>query len=165
MKTYQQILREAVTNVDDFVLQLDSAIRKIFPKSYIEVRKSTSLGKSISVRFTLGKDKSEWTNGIIQNDVLFSSWMVGWNSFDDEGNFIKDKIEADISTGGSLKIVPGEGSRMAFDRAKIGWRKKTASPDKIIQHFANYFKKAKKVLKDNKDKIPPRDMELIGKKV
>jgi hypothetical protein len=165
MKTYQQILREAITNVDDFVLQLDAAIRKIFPKSYIEVRSSSSLGKSISVRFTLGKDKSEWTNGIIQNDVLFSSWMVGWNSFDNEGNFIKDKIEAEISTGGSLKIVPGEGSHMAFDRAKIGWRKKTASPDKIIQHFTNYFKKAKKVLKDNKDKIPPRDMELIGKKI
>jgi len=165
MKTYQQILREAITNVDDFVVQLDAAIRKIFPKSYVEVRASTNLGKSISVRFTLGKDKSEWTNGIIQNDVLFSSWMVGWNSFDDEGNFIKDKIEADISTGGSLKIDPGEGSRMAFDRAKIGWRKKTAPPDKIIQHFTNYFKKAKKVLKDNKDKIPQRDMELIGKKI
>lgn len=165
MKTYQQILREEISNVHDFVSKLEAAIRKVFPKSYVEVRASSNLGKSIGVRFALGKDKSEWVNGIIQNDPLFSSWMVGWQSFDDEGNWTKDKIEAELSTGGTLKIIPEPGSHMAFSSAKIGWRKKTAPPDKIIQHFANYFKKAKKVLKDNKDKIPSEDMKLIGKKV
>ncbi len=54
---------------------------------------------------------------------------------------------------------------MAFGRVKIGWRKKTAPPDKILTHFSNYFKKARKVLIDNKDRIPQRDMELIGKKI
>jgi len=144
-------LNESLMTVDEFISKLESTIKKIFPKSFIKAYASTNLGSSISLTFALGKDKTKWTNAIIQNDPLFHSWMIGWNSFT-EGHFIKEKIQAEISVGGSLRVNPEEGSRMAYGRAKIGWRKKTASPDKIIIHFENYFKKAKKVLKDSLDK-------------
>ena len=150
--------------VDDFIKGLESAIKKSFPKSYINAKASTNLGASIHLTFALGKDKSEWQNGIIENDPLFHRFMIGWNSFT-EGHFIKDKIEAELSVGGTLKVNPEEGSRMALGRVKIGWRKKTAPPDKIVQYFGNYFKKAQKVLKDNKDNLTNRDLELISKKI
>jgi hypothetical protein len=150
--------------VDEFVKKLEATIKKIFPKSYIQIYASKNLGASITFRFALGKDKSEWVNGIIQNDPLFHTWMIGWNSFT-EGHFIKDKIEADMSVGGTLKIKPEEGSYMAFGRVKIGWRKKTDTPDKIIKHFDNYFKKVKQTLKSNKDNLPDEDKRLNKNKL
>jgi hypothetical protein len=165
-EAYEKMLNEAgqKMTVDEFVKNLESTIKKIFPKSYINAKASTNLGASIHLTFAFGKDKSEWGNGIIENDLLFHRFMIGWNSFT-EGHFIRDKIEAELSVGGGLKVEPDEGSHMAFGRVKIGWRKKTAPPDKILTHFSNYFKKARKVLTDNKDRIPQRDMEQIGKKI
>jgi hypothetical protein len=158
------LMNEAnMPTVDEFVKSLETEIKKIFPKSYIEVRASTNLGASISLRFALGKDKSEWQNGIIQNDPLFHAFMIGWNSFT-EGHFIKDKIEAELSVGGGLKVDPAAGSHMAYDRVKIGWRKKTAPPDKMVKAIGDYFKKVKQVLMSNKDRITCRDMELLKNK-
>jgi hypothetical protein len=88
--------------------------------------------------------------------------MIGWNSFT-EGHFIKDKIVAELSVGGGIKVDPEPGSHMAFGRVKIGWRKKTATPEKMIKGMQDYFKKMKKTLNDNRDRIPERDMELISK--
>jgi hypothetical protein len=166
LSAYEKILlAEAnLPTVDEFIKSLEGAVRKIFPKSFVQIYASTNLGASITFKFALGKDKSEWANGIIQNDPLFHTWMIGWNSFT-EGHFIKDKIEADLSVGGSLKIKPEEGSYLAFGRVKIGWRKKTATPDKIIQHFENYFKKMQQVLKSNKDKLPDEDKNLNKNKL
>lgn len=164
MKVLNPVNEETKMSVSDFVSKLESTIKKIFPKSFIRVAASKNLGSSIDVTFTLGKDKSQWENGIIHNDPLHHKWMVGWNSFV-EDSFVKDKIEAEISLGGSLTVEPEEGSHMAFGRVKIGWRKKTSPPDKIIKHFENYFKKMKKVLMDNKDKLPQRYKELNKNKI
>jgi len=155
---------QGLMTVDEFISKLTAEIKKQFPKSFVAARASTNLGSSIHLQFALGKDKSEWSNGIIQNDALFHSWMIGWNSFT-EGHFIKDKIEAELSVGGGLKVNPDEGSYMAFGRVKIGWRKKTASPDKLITYFGNYFKKVKKVLKDNVDRLPDTDKQLNKNKL
>lgn len=161
----KMLLSEAgLMTVDEFIKGLESTVKKLFPRSYIDLRASTNLGASITFRFALGKDKSEWQNGIIQNDPLFHVWMIGYNSFT-EGHFIKDKIEAELSVGGSLKVNPEERSYMALGSVKIGWRKKTAPPDKLIQYYGNYFKKVKKVLKDNKNNMTDRDLQLIGKKI
>ena len=161
----EEIINEASTmTVDEFVKNLESAIKKIFPKSFIQVYADTNLGSSITFKFALGKDRSEWTNGIIQNDALFHVFMIGWNSFK-EGTFIKDKIVADLSVGGSLKVSPSEGSRYAFEKIKIGWRKKTATPEKMISSMADYFKKVKDVLMKNKDRLPRADFELNKNKL
>jgi hypothetical protein len=157
-------INEATMTVDDFCKNLESAIKKVFPKSYVNCKASTNLGASIHLSFALGKDKTEFGNGIIENDVLFHRFMIGWNSFA-EGHFIKDKIVSELSVGGGLKVDPEPGSHMAFGRVKIGWRKKTATPEKMIKGMQDYFKKVRKVLTDNKDRIPERDMELIGKKI
>lgn len=161
----EEIITEANRmSVSEFIKNLESAVKKIFPKSFIQIYSGKNLGSSITFKFALGKDKSEWNNGIIHNDPLFHTWMIGWESFQDDG-FTKDKIPAELSVGGSLAIKPEEGSYMAQGRAKIGWRKKTAPPDKIIQHFISYFKKMKKVLNDNKDNILGYHVDMVKKKI
>lgn len=150
--------------VDDFVNKLDSIIRKHFPKSHVNVQVSKNLGKEIDVFFTLGKNKSEWVNKIAENDPLYHRFMLAWNAFEDN-EFTKDKFEAELSVGGSLKVLPGPKSYMAFDRVKIGWRKKTGTPEAILKHFDNYFNKMKKVLKDNFDNMTEEDRELNKDKV
>lgn len=162
----EKYLGEATKNltVDEFIKETEVAIRKSFPKSYVNIRASTNLGSSITLRFALGKDKSEWTNGIIENDPLYHIMHIGWNSFADN-NFTKDKIPLDMNVGGSLKVNPEEGSYMAFGKIKIGFRKKTASPDKIVKAIEDYFKKAKKVLMDNKNNLPKSDYELNKNKL
>lgn len=157
-------INESEMSVDDFTKNLESAIKKVFPKSHVAARASTNLGSSIHLQFALGKDKSEWQNGIIQNDPLFHSWMIGWNAFAD-GKFTKDKIVAELSTGGTLKTNPEPGTHYALGSKKIGWRKKTATPEKMIKGMQDYFKKVKKVAKENKDNMTQRDLELIGNKV
>lgn len=161
----EEVITESNTmSVSEFIKNLENAVKKIFPKSFVKINASTNLGSSIHMVFALGKDRSEWINGIIENDPLFHRFMIGWNSFQ-EDTFIKDKIVAELSVGGNLKILPDEGSHLAQGRIKIGWRKKTAPPDKIIQHFTNYFKKVKKTLIDNKDKLFADDAELMKKKI
>lgn len=161
----EEVINEASTmTVSEFVSGLESAVKKIFPRSFVQIYSGKNLGSSITFRFALGKDKSEWQNGIIQNDPLFHLWMIGWESFVDDA-FTKDKIPAELSVGGSLTITPEEGSYMAQGRAKIGWRKKTLPPDKLIKGFSDYFKKVKKVLKDNQDKLFDKDLELAKKKM
>lgn len=153
-----------IMTVDEFIKKLEDGVKKIFPRSFIQIYSGKNLGSSITFKFALGKDKSEWNNGIIHNDPLFHVWMIGWESFQDNG-FTKDKIPAELSIGGSLAVRPQEGSYMAQGRAKIGWRKKTAPPDKIIQHFIAYFKKMKKVLVDNKDNLLDYHVKVVKNKI
>lgn len=149
--------------VESFLKEMETAIKKSFPNSYININASTNLGSSIHLTFALGKDRSEWENGIIENDVLFHRFMIGYNSFT-EGTFIKDKIEAEAIVGGSLTVEPPN-SMYALGRVKTGWRKKTATPEKMVKAFENYFKKVKQVLKDNVKNMRPSDLERIGKKI
>ena len=166
MKFKSYILNEASKkmSVSEFISATEKAIRKSFPKSFLRIRSSKGLGTSIDIAFTIGKDKSEWSMGIPENDPMLHKFMIAWNQFTDN-TFTSEKILAEINQGGSLTVQPEEGSYMAFGSIKIGWRKKTATPDKIVKHFENYFKKAKKVLRDNKDKLDKRHYELIKKHI
>lgn len=159
-----ETLNEGTMTVDEFIKKLDSTVRKTFPKSKVNIWSSTNLGSSINFHFALGKNKGEWVNGYMDNDPLLHKFSIGWNSFT-EGHFIKDKIQAELIQGGSMTVQPEAGSHMAFGRKKIGWRKKTATPEKIITHFDTYFKKMKKVLTDNVEMLPKNHYELNKNKL
>lgn len=80
MKTFKEFaaINEKVSSIAEFVTSLESTFKKHFPKSWIEVR-SGKEGKlqgigDVSIRFTLG-DKSDWANGIVQNDPFLLSYM------------------------------------------------------------------------------------------
>lgn len=162
LEAYNRMLvNEAnIPTVDEFVKNLEAEIKKVFPKSLVTIRASTNLGASITLWFALGGNKSQWASGIVENDPVYHIMHIGWNSFMD-GHFIKDKIVAELSVGGSLHALPGEGSRYAYDPIKIGFRKITADPNSMIKKIGMYFKKVKDVLVKNRDRVP--HPELNGK--
>ena len=68
---YKNYLTESsLDNATDFASTLENKIRKIFPKSGVKVEYSTNLYASITVHFTLGKDRSEYQSGIVHNDPV-----------------------------------------------------------------------------------------------
>lgn len=151
--------------VSEFITSLENAIKKSFPRSFIRIGASKNLGSSISLTFALGKDKSEFANGIIHNDPLHHNLMIAWNQFA-EDHFIKDKITLDKpNIGGLLTIKPEAGSHMAYGRVKLGLRKKTATPEGIIKYLDGYFKEVKRILKDNMDNLTDEHRELAKKKI
>lgn len=162
LEAYNQMLvNEAnMPTVDEFVKNLETEIKKVFPKSHVTIRASTNLGASIRLWFTLGKDRSQWVNGIAENDPVYHIISIAWNSFMDN-HFIKDKIVAELTVGGSLHAIPAPESRFAYDPIKIGFRKITATPNDMPKKIGAYFKKMKDVLVKNRDRVP--HPELNGK--
>ena len=52
----------------------------LFPRSYINVRFTKNILPSIVVSFAIGKDNTEWSNGIINNDPFHQIFHIfGFN--------------------------------------------------------------------------------------
>jgi len=149
------------TNAVEFAETIQNTIRKNFSKSFVNVNLSNRLGKSIQISFLLGKDKSEWASGIAENDPMKHMLFIFLGKMG-EDNILPDKIKIELSQGGSL-AVKSENPHLAFDRVKIGFRKKTGTPEQILKHIDNYFKKAKQVLLKNKDRMATSHSHLANK--
>lgn len=130
---------------------IGKAIKKHFKKSFINSRVAKMLGKAIVVTFALGKDKSEWSNGIIDNDKAFHKFMIHLS--DSSGSYLgddgslPDKLTIEMLQGGSIYGPNFTGS------AKVGWRKKTGSPEAIVKHMDKYFEKLRKTIKDKGEEL------------
>jgi len=140
---------EADTPAHKLAEELDDVIRLIFPQSYVNVRFNTSLGSSISIKFALGKDKSEYSNGIIHNDMLYHIIWIGHSrgtEITKEG-VLNEPLSLDISLGGAIRVNE--------KRVKLGWRnKKKATRAQVVEHVKKYFKKVKEVSSDHKEHFP-----------
>jgi hypothetical protein len=124
--------------------KVNTAIQKHFPNGYINIQKST-LGPTISmgITFAIGK-RTEWINGIIQNDP---HWCNIWihSAFDKTtSNLIKPEITLNSDTAGYIYT-------RKTGKLKIGWRdvKKPSTVDKVITTIDVYFSKLKKVYDEN----------------
>jgi hypothetical protein len=102
-------------------------IKRIFPNSYIESRYSTSLCESIDVRFALGKNSSEWKNGIIQNDPAYT--VIHIYPVEDGYQVVSNCI--------------GFRNRTTYKTDNLGWRdaKKPITEEKVISVIKTYFEK------------------------
>ncbi len=127
--------------------EIGKEIQKIFPKSAVLSRFSKNLTTGITVYFTLGKDKSEYANGISHNDPMHMTIFIGTGEFGEQGE-IPNKLQLDISHAGVLHL-----DNFA-KKIKFGWRNKKGSPEQIVKTIVDYFKKARKIYDENKDKVP-----------
>ena len=84
-----------------------SAWKQIFPNSSVGVSKA--FGSGYTFKFRLAKDKTEVSNGILDNDPLYYTALLDKDLF--------------AEYTGSLLVKPPEGSHMAFGSEKL--RKKT----------------------------------------
>ena len=132
--------------------RIQVAIQKLFPKSGVSSSYSTFLGiPSIAVRFTLGKDRNNWSNGILENDPAKSSLAV---------NFYKDgsvSVRSGFFSIYTNKPKPG----MALGRIVVPFRKQTFKDgnfDNVFKKVMKSFTELKKTLKENKDIINGADL-------
>jgi hypothetical protein len=123
-------------NTFDLVTEIESTIKKICPDSYLSVKFSNSLYPNITIVFAMGKDKTEWSNGIIHNDPCHTILSVDGMSKDGE---FKDTLTTERILGGG--VYDSE-----YGSHKIPFRKKTVKSEqyqKIIDVISDYFKKVK----------------------
>jgi hypothetical protein len=145
------IKEESEATIEDVQSAVKEAFLKVFPKSGITVQISKLGEPSLVIRYILASDSKECSNGIIQNDPMFTVIQIdAWNK---DGSFKgKYKVENDSNSGFSVKAPPE--SRMAFERVKF-WRNFTVpSKDKLITNLTKYFDKLKSGIADNLDRLP-----------
>jgi hypothetical protein len=152
-------------DVDSYGKELSQDIKdeilKVFPKSFVKSKFTDNLGKSITVWFALGKDKSEFSNAIIDNDPCYTIVHIWFNK--DNSMTIENS-----SMGFSVRTKPPEGSFYAFDKVKVGWRKskvKEGDTKKVLSVFKKNFTKMKDALKKVLSDGTAIDPELIKSKI
>jgi hypothetical protein len=122
-------------NALGMVENIKETITNIFPNSYVHVKYDTNICPSIVVRFALGKDKSEWKNGIIENDNGYT--IICIFDFDKEGNIPDTGLTMNSNVHGYRKDL----GKLGYTHRKCGWRnaKKGISPYKMLKSIEKYF--------------------------
>ena len=130
-------------NGNELSSKIESTIKNIFPDCYFKSQYSFLGGQgSLCISFALGKDSSQWKNGIIHNDLAYNNFWIH-NAFDADFNQIKElTLEASII---------GIRDTKTYKNDKLSWRdiKKGATEEKILKAFQTYFKKLKEKLNES----------------
>lgn len=140
MQTIRHFTEGPDTNAFDLARELEKVFLKHLPNSYIMARFSANLMPAINVNIALGHDSKEWANGIFENDPMSAKLMIS-GALDKEGK-IGGELTIKALTGGKIYFTDGTKSRALF-------RKRTASPGKIIDHFEKFIVRMKETLKAN----------------
>jgi hypothetical protein len=165
MKPYKRLFKEdANSNANELSQEIEKEILKIFPKSYVDVKFDSHIFPGITIKFGLGKDKSEWPNGYWENDP--AQMFI----------FIRGQKESDLSKDGTINgllyvenksgsfLIKPTDRFMAYSKIKVPFRKTIGNGEKIIQYLKKYFLTFKKALQDNRDKMTDEHIQLIGDK-
>lgn len=137
---------------------LTTEIKKIFPDCGVSCKYTKFLGDgSIDLAFTFGKDSSEYSNGIINNDDFFNHINIRLVA----GN----KWNAESSSAASFsrkpnKELPNE-KYLAYGRVKTGWRNfSTYDEQVVIKKIIEFYKKVKGLLIENKHQLTETTLKL-----
>lgn len=122
---------------------LRTAITSIFPESFVRVSFSAQLSPVIQIVFAFTQ-KDRWPNGIIENDRAFHRIFVGNGEIQRDGT-VPQKVKAELLTGGKV-YGPN-----VTNRARVGWRNRTGTPEQIIGHIEAYFTKLDKAIQGHQD--------------
>ncbi len=154
MKTYQELLEttEALPNKADIEQMIITAWNVEFHDTYYSAGTAMSSDDYTIIKFALGKNTSEWANGIFENDPLNLMMSVSIKS---------DYIEIQYKRC-SLTIKP-DNEYMAFSSKKFKLRKqKLKSIKKIEKKLKTDFKKIKTIIKDC---LKNGDLDIHGEKI
>lgn len=165
---YKSKFKESqITSANQLAEEIQKEIEKIFPNCYVKATWGGNLYSSISVKFMLGKDKSEWSNGIFNNDIAnirFTIDLKGGREIPRDGNIDNQILQMEASSS-SFTVNPPEGSYLVYGRVKIPFRKPTGDAQKIIDYTKKYFTTAKKLFQDYQEEMPKELFSLLkGKK-
>ncbi len=138
---------------------LEKKIKSIFPNSNVICKYDENIINGITIWFTFGKDKSEYANGISQNDIGYSTYHIYGKGRNDFGQptfnvtsknyiiFHTKEIDSDNPMARHMAI---KGKRV-----KTNWRDfSTTNVEDVYRKFETYFSRVKLMLKDEKLDIP-----------
>jgi len=142
-----EVVSEVGHDVKKFMNDMEKSIQKLFPKSHVSVGVLKVLGDAqINVDFLLGNNKQEYPNGISRNDLAIQRITIESDGF--TGENLPERMIADLILGGNIHEPNYNNVE------KVGWRKKTGSPEQIADHIEKYFKKVRKLYEKKKDTFP-----------
>lgn len=154
LPTFEEFKKGKINeDYSDFAKELENSVKSVFPDSYVQVRPSKD---SVTLFFRLGKDKTEWKNGIEENDVAIHNihyFIQRDNTFSAESNY------------GSISVKPPVGSHYAYGRVRTGWRNFKADQANCVRKTTDYFKKLKNIIKDNISNMVDYDADIAKKKI
>lgn len=75
---------ETLLDAQDIAFDLENKLKAVFPNSFVTAKGAKGLGNEfyVALHFALGLDRSEWQNGIIQNDPAYSILFIYSDSVD-----------------------------------------------------------------------------------
>jgi len=130
---------------EELMSKLEAAYKSQFPKSFFSIRLDKGFKESITMRFGV-QPKSDWENGIFHNDPAASIMII----YGVQDGQLGEILEVRDAMGGSLLVKPTDPHR-AYGRVKFGWRKKKGTPEQILKHMTNYFRKMRQVVNATRD--------------
>lgn len=149
-----RLLKEEIESATDLIPKIEAAIKKHFPKSFMNITFQGKGWNVISVVFAVG-NKSDWYNGIYNNDVADYRFYVE-RGFDNDGNIIRP-LTLDSNHQGGFVVLPdpnGPEKHYAYSRIKVPFRSiKNTTPEKIVKAIDVHFGRLKVALKDNLDRL------------
>lgn len=140
--------------------EITKAWHEVFPHSFINAfAEHTGNSSDICIKTALGKDKTEFSNGIWQNDPLFGVYFI-WG-FKADGSY-GPKIQLDSSSASVSGIKPPADSNLYYSSIKF-FRKITCEPEKMLPKIKQMFKKIHDIVKENKDNFVNPEFPISSK--
>lgn len=144
-----------------FGTKLVDTVKTIFPKSHVATKLVKGHNNSyISLQFTLGADKSEYSSGIINNDPAYHSIMIDVN--EDGTPLPKAKVHGGGNSG--RIYIKSKNHLLVYDPVKTGWRDFTGDEQQIVKRLGAYFKNVKEVLLTHADEMDAYATKLVKDK-
>lgn len=156
--------------LNELLTGIKEAYGKYFPESLCKVQYSDNLYSSIYINCYIGKDKEEFANGIMQNDMLGISFLI-----DSNGKQLPKGLIADSEIPESLLLenksksylTKPENQYLCYSNKSISFRKTKGEGEKIIKTLDKFFKKLhdELVAELEADNIHDSHKELLIKKL
>lgn len=128
--------------------EIKKLFHKHFPHSYFDIDAEK---ESLTVKFALGKDKTEWSHGYVENDPMYN--IVYIDGFVD--GVAKDTLKTENLKKGWLFVAPKDTNNHGREKI-VTWRANfSASPEKTISNLDKFFIKLHDTVKQNLDRLPP----------
>ena len=149
---------------NEFKEKIENEFDGKFNQSLCACRIFRCLGKSIIIDCKLGKDASEWSNGIAMNDLMSVSFIIalpdGWTEEDE-----LPEIMVMESSEHEIKTKP-ENDILYCDYKRISYRRTAGNPEKIIKAFGKFVGKLHEAVMTEyqSENLLADDMELVETK-
>jgi len=139
-------------NANDLAKELQKTFEKYFPKSMVVSKFTRNLASSISVEFTLGNGKSEYTNGNKNNDPMHHLMFVWMSGSSEKDETITGPLELNVSLGKYIRV---DESKAGTNRGivKVPFRKTTGDSSSILKGFEKYIKRLKETVTQYQESI------------